>query len=95
MERSLSLPDSLFDEEERVNHNGSYSLHGIVNHVGKTIQAGHYTAFVNRKEVDDEEDDWIFFDDAVGVRRSFQYTEIKQSECYIALYEWKDDIGGQ
>jgi ubiquitin C-terminal hydrolase len=65
---------------------GSYHLCGVVNHIGDSPRSGHYTACVKDAE------GWIFYDDAVGVRRSFNFVqETSQSRCYLALYEWKEN----
>lgn len=68
--------------------NGRFHLCGIVNHVGRSVHSGHYTACI-RNEDDDE---WIFFDDDVGKVMSFEEIAVsKGDQCYLALYEWREE----
>ncbi len=87
LKESFSLSPQLFDDPDNV-PNGSYHLCGVVNHIGDSPRSGHYTACVRKGD----SPDWTFFDDAVGVRRSFEFVqETSQSRCYLALYELKEN----
>jgi uncharacterized UBP type Zn finger protein len=99
----ISLEDSLsissFFNPEQEKPNGLYHLCGVVHHVGNTAFSGHYTTCAKRK-LDEQsaepsqnvEEQWVFFDDTVGERRTISYVtgnEINQKNCYMALYELK------
>jgi len=94
---SLSLSSFFSSKEE--GPNGLYHLCGVVHHVGNTAFSGHYTTCAKRK-LDEEsaesstnvEEQWVFFDDTVGERRTVNYVtgnETNQKNCYMALYEMK------
>lgn len=77
---------------------GKYHLRGVVHHVGNTASSGHYTACAKRKAQTndnaprDSEEQWVFFDDRVGVEKKMEYvtnSERNQENCYMALYERK------
>ena len=76
-----------------------YRLRGVVHHVGSTAFSGHYTTCAKRtisgKKSDascpqDNNEQWVFFDDRVGVEKSMNYVignEKDQRSCYMALYD--------
>ena len=86
---------------------GKYHLRGVVHHIGFTAFSGHYTACAKRTlkaegeggksdtttgAPDDNEEQWVFFDDRVGTKKSMEYVtgyERNQRNCYMALYELK------
>jgi len=88
---SLSISSFFSSEEEKPN--GLYHLCGVVHHVGNTAFSGHYTTCAKRKlEEESVEEQWVFFDDTVGQRRTINYVtgnETNQKNCYMALYELK------
>ncbi|KAL7453474.1 hypothetical protein ACHAWC_005147 [Mediolabrus comicus] len=94
LKESLSISSFFSPEEEKPD--GLYHLCGVVHHVGNTAFSGHYTTCAKRK-LDEEsaenvEEQWVFFDDTVGERRTINYVtgnEINQKNCYMALYELK------
>ena len=94
LKESLSISSFFSPEEEKPD--GLYHLCGVVHHVGNTAFSGHYTTCAKRK-LDEEsaenvEEQWVFFDDTVGERRTIKYVtgnEINQKNCYMALYELK------
>ena len=87
---SLSI-SPLCSEEEKPK--GLYHLCSVVHHVGNTASSGHYTTCGKRKlEEESVEEQWVFFDDTVGKRRTINYVtanETNQKNCYMALYELK------
>eukprot|EP00985_Skeletonema_marinoi_P007314 scaffold3206_cov119-Skeletonema_marinoi.AAC.1 len=88
-----SLSISFFFSAEEENPNGLYHLCGVVHHVGNTAFSGHYTTCAKRNlEEESVEEQWVFFDDTVGRRRTINYVtgnETNQKNCYMALYELK------
>ena len=79
-----------------------YHLRGVVHHIGDTAFSGHYTSCVKRIVKDtqgdssnttnpqDNEEEWVRFDDQVGTQTSVRYVlenESNQQNCYMALYE--------
>mmetsp|Transcript_3030 Transcript_3030/g.6265 ORF Transcript_3030/g.6265 Transcript_3030/m.6265 type:complete len:1081 (-) Transcript_3030:4020-7262(-) len=88
---SLSISSFFSAEEEKPN--GLYHLCGVVHHVGNTAFSGHYTTCAKRNlEEESVEEQWVFFDDTVGRRRTINYVtgnETNQKNCYMALYELK------
>jgi ubiquitin C-terminal hydrolase len=79
-----------------------YHLRGVVHHIGNTAFSGHYTSCAKRILKDtqgdssdtfnaqDNEEQWVLFDDRVGTRRPADYVlenERNQRNCYMALYE--------
>eukprot|EP00985_Skeletonema_marinoi_P031452 scaffold37696_cov185-Skeletonema_marinoi.AAC.9 len=88
---SLSISSFFSAEEEKPN--GLYHLCGVVHHVGNTAFSGHYTTCAKRNlEQESVEEQWVFFDDTVGRRRTINYVtgnETNQKNCYMALYELK------
>ncbi len=83
---SLSISSFFSSEEEK-----HYHLCGVVHHVGNTAFSGHYTTCAKRKlEEESVEEQWVFFNDTVGQRRTINYVtgnETNQENCYMALYE--------
>jgi uncharacterized UBP type Zn finger protein len=86
LEDSLSIP--IFNTEAK------YNLRGVVHHVGNTAFSGHYTSCglrtTNTPDAQDNEEQWVYFDDRVGVKKDFDYvalSEKNQRNCYMALYE--------
>jgi len=88
---SLSISSFFSAEEEKPN--GLYHLCGVVHHVGNTAFSGHYTTCAKRNlEEESVEEQWVFFDDTVGRRRTINYVTgnaTNQKNCYMALYELK------
>jgi hypothetical protein len=74
-----------------------YHLRGVVHHVGSTAFSGHYTTCGKRSICGENttgprenEEQWMFFDDRVGTKKSVNYVtdyERNQRSCYMALYE--------
>lgn len=67
-----------------------------MHHVGNTAFSGHYTSCGKRTDTDSDvqhnEEQWVYFDDRVGVKKDFDYvagSEKNQRNCYMALYELK------
>jgi len=52
------------------NNNGIYALWGVLAHLGRNADGGHYIAFVRQS---DDEDDWLEFNDAKVIERSSEY----------------------
>lgn len=90
LKESLSI-SSFCSEEDKPK--GLYHLCSVVHHVGNTASSGHYTTCGKRKlEEESVEEQWVFFDDTVGKRRTFNYVsgnETNQKNCYMAMYELK------
>jgi len=103
LEESLSITPFIGDKVK--SPEGLYRLCGVVHHIGNTASSGHYTSCAKRKlavasddskaagGISDEkvaEEEWVFFDDRVGRKKSLDYvvdTEKNQRNCYLALYE--------
>ena len=79
-----------------------YHLRGVVHHIGDTAFSGHYTSCSKRilkdtqgdssdtTNAQDNEEEWVRFDDQVGTQTSVRYVlenESNQQNCYMALYE--------
>jgi len=67
-----------------------YRLRGVVHHVGSTAYSGHYTTCAKSSIRGENEEQWVFFDDRVGAKKSMNYVtgyERNQRNCYMALYE--------
>lgn len=85
LEKSFSIP--IFATKAK------YNLRGVVHHVGNTAFSGHYTSCGlrdNTTDAQDHEEQWVYFDDRVGVKKDFDYValdERNQRNCYMALYE--------
>lgn len=61
--------------------------------MGNTAFSGHYTSCgmrANEGDAQDNGEQWVFFDDRVGVKKDLEYVtsnERNQRNCYMALYE--------
>jgi hypothetical protein len=74
-------------------------LRSVVHHIGDTPFSGHYTTCAKRtidgEKLDtsctqDNEEQWVFFNDQVGTKKSISYVtadESNQRSCCMALYE--------
>ena len=94
---SLSINQFVGKDEEKPS--GKYHLRAVVHHFGNTAFSGHYTTCAKRTLADKEgnseeksesEEQWVFFDDQVGVKKGMDYvagSENNQRNCYMALYE--------
>ena len=80
---------------------GKYHLRAVVHHFGNSAFSGHYTTCAKRtlpnhkegncrkKKKSSAEEQWVFFDDQVGVKKGEDYvtgSEKNQRNCYMALY---------
>ena len=83
----------------------NYHLRGVVHHIGNSPFSGHYTSCAKRivkdtqgdssdsTDAQDNEEQWVLFDDGLGTRRPASYVfenERNQRNCYLALYELND-----
>lgn len=90
MEKSLSIP--IFATEQK------YHLRGVVHHVGNAAFSGHYSSCSirsNTTDAQDNEEQWVFFDDRKGIEKDFDYVakfEKNQRNCYMALYELGSEL---
>jgi len=48
------------EENKGKTNTGVYDLYAVLTHQGRSLQGGHYVAFVRRSS---DENDWLLFDD--------------------------------
>ena len=67
----------------------AYELRGVVRHIGKTSNSGHYTADALRKQETGEGSEWVYFDDTSSSKTSTESVlnnERNQRNNYLMLY---------
>ncbi|GFH53986.1 hypothetical protein CTEN210_10462 [Chaetoceros tenuissimus] len=73
----------------------TYGLTGVVSHLGRTPDSGHYTATALRRSMNSEERVWMKFNDSETATSSFEdvNSEPSQRSNYLLLYCTKlDDL---
>ena len=75
--------------KEKINGGEAYELKGVIRHIGKTSNSGHYIADALRKEENSEESEWVHFDDTSSSKTSTESildNERSQRNNYLLLY---------
>ena len=73
LEASLSINSFVASNNEE-STSGEYHLRAVAHHIGDSLFLGHYTACGKRTIPESRnEEQWVFFDDLVGVKIGFDY----------------------
>ena len=107
LEETLSI--SPYGDNSNQNLPWKYHLRGVVHHIGNSPFSGHYTSCAKRivkgtegdssdtANAQDNEEQWVLFNDRVGRQVSASYVledEENQRNCYMAIYELDAINGG-